>query len=34
MASIGNGLVLPGDPDWNDPPAGKDDWEMVQFRAS
>ena len=34
MASIGNGLVLPGDPDWRDPPAGKDDWEMVQFRAS
>ncbi len=34
MASIGNGLVLPGDPDWNDPPSGKDDWEMVQFRPS
>ena len=34
MASIGNGLVLPGDPDWNDPPTGKDDWEMVRFRTS
>ena len=34
MASIGNGLILPGDPDWQEPPAGKDDWEMVQFRPS
>ncbi len=34
MASIGNGLILPGDPDWNDPPTGKDDWEMVRFRTS
>ena len=33
MASIGNGLILPGDPDWRDPPTGKDDWEAVQFRA-
>ena len=34
MASIGDGLILPGDPDWQEPPAGKDDWEMVQFRTS
>ena len=34
MAAIGNGLILPGDPDWNDPPTGKDDWEMVRFRPS
>ncbi|MEC7260909.1 MAG: 1-acyl-sn-glycerol-3-phosphate acyltransferase [Candidatus Thermoplasmatota archaeon] len=34
MASIGDGLILPGDPDWQEPPAGKDDWEMVQFRPS
>ncbi len=34
MASIGSGLVLPGDPDWNEPPIGKDDWEMVRFRPS
>ena len=34
MASIGNGLILPGDSDWQEPPAGKDDWEMVQFRPS
>ena len=34
MASIGSGLVLPGDPDWNEPPIGKDDWEMVRTRAS
>ena len=30
MASIGDGLILPGDPDWVDPPSGKDDWEMVK----
>jgi hypothetical protein len=34
MASIGNGLILPGDPDWREPPTGKEDWEMVQFRPS
>ena len=34
MASIGDDLLLPGDADWVDPPAGKDDWEMVHFRAS
>ena len=34
MASIGDGLLLPGDPDWVEPPTGKDDWEMVRFRAS
>ena len=34
MASIGSGLVLPGDPDWIEPPIGKDDWEMVRFRPS
>lgn len=34
MASIGDGLILPGDPDWTEPPTGKDDWEMVHFRAS
>ena len=34
MASIGDGLILPGDPDWQEPSAGKDDWEMVQFRPS
>ena len=34
MASIGDGLILPGDPDWLEPPTGKDDWEMVRFRAS
>ena len=34
MASIGDGLVLPGDSDWIDPPSGKDDWEMVKLRSS
>ncbi|DAC14526.1 MAG TPA: hypothetical protein D7H86_02730 [Candidatus Poseidoniales archaeon] len=34
MASIGDGLVLPGDSDWIDPPSGKDDWEMVKIRPS
>lgn len=34
MASIGDGLILPGDPDWVDPPSGKDDWEMVKARPS
>ena len=33
MASIGEGLILPGDDDWNDPPYGKEDWEMVRLRT-
>lgn len=34
MASIGEGLMLPGDPDWEDPPYGKEDWEVVHLRTS
>jgi len=33
MAEIGLTFVLPGDADWVDPPAGKDDWEVVRRRA-
>ena len=33
LVSLGAGLVLPGDEGWNDPPAGKDDAEMVRRRG-
>ena len=33
MASIGEGLILPGDPDWKEPPYGKEDWEVVHLRT-
>jgi len=26
--------MLPGDPDWKDPPYGKEDWEVVHLRTS
>jgi 1-acyl-sn-glycerol-3-phosphate acyltransferase len=32
LATIGAGLVLPGDPDWVDPEPGVDDWQVVQTR--
>ena len=32
LVSIGDGLVLPGDPDWNDPSPGKDDFTSVHAR--
>ena len=32
LVSLGSDLVLPGDEDWTDPPAGKDDAEMVHRR--
>ena len=34
LVEIGAGLVLPGDEDWQDPPAGKDDVDVVEMRAS
>ena len=34
LAIIGEGLVLPGDPDWVDPKPGVDDWEVVKMRTS
>jgi hypothetical protein len=33
LATIGEGLILPGDPDWVDPEPGVDDWQVVQIRA-
>ena len=33
LVSLGSDLVLPGDEDWTDPPAGKDDAEMVRRRG-
>ncbi|MED6297444.1 MAG: hypothetical protein VX828_04010, partial [Candidatus Thermoplasmatota archaeon] len=32
LATIGSGLVLPGDPDWVEPQSGMEDWEMVRVR--
>ena len=32
LVSIGDGLILPGDPDWKDPSAGKDDFTSVHAR--
>jgi 1-acyl-sn-glycerol-3-phosphate acyltransferase len=34
LVGVGEGLVLPGDPDWVDPPAGQDDVVSVRLRAS
>lgn len=34
LVGIGEGLVLPGDEDWVDPPAGQDDVVSVRLRAS
>jgi len=33
LATIGSGLVLPGDPDWVNPESGMEDWQMVRVRA-
>ena len=32
LVRIGDGLILPGDDDWNDPAPGKDDYTVVQRR--
>ena len=32
LVMIGDGLVLPGDPDWVNPKPGVDDWEVVRPR--
>ena len=32
LATVGAGLVLPGDPDWVDPKPGIDDWQVVRIR--
>lgn len=32
LATIGDGLVLPGDPDWVNPEPGVDDWQVVRTR--
>lgn len=32
LATIGDGLILPGDQDWVNPEPGMDDWSMVQVR--
>ncbi len=32
LVKIGDGLILPGDKDWNDPLPGKDDCTMVRKR--
>jgi len=34
LVGVGEGLVLPGDPDWIDPPAGQDDVVSVRLRAT
>ena len=32
LVSLGTELILPGDPDWEDPPPGQDDVDSVRFR--
>ena len=32
LVDTGDALVLPGDEDWEEPPTGVDDWEMVRTR--
>ena len=34
LVGIGEGLILPGDEEWVDPPAGQDDVVSVRLRAS
>ncbi len=34
LATIGDGLVLPGDPDWLNPKPGEEDWQVVKQRAA
>ena len=34
LVGLGGDLILPGDPDWVDPPAGKDDVESVKKRQT
>ena len=34
LATIGDGLVLPGDPDWVNPKPGEEDWQVVKQRAA
>ena len=34
LVALGAGLVLPGDPDWEDPPPGKDDAAVVRPRST
>ena len=32
ISNFGDSLILPGDPDWNDPDTGKEDWQVVSKR--
>ena len=32
LVRIGDGLILPGDADWNDPEPGEDDFTAVRLR--
>jgi len=34
LVNLGSGLVLPGDPDWEDPAPGQDDVASVRFRQT
>ena len=34
LATIGDGLVLPGDPDWINPKPGEEDWQVVKQRVA
>jgi len=34
LDEIGNNLILPGDPEWQEPPTGKDDHDMVRARIT
>jgi 1-acyl-sn-glycerol-3-phosphate acyltransferase len=34
LATIGDGLILPGDPDWINPKPGEEDWQVVKTRAA
>ena len=34
LVALGSGLVLPGDPEWQDPPSGRDDADVVQRRSA
>ena len=34
LTQLGDGLVLPGDPDWVEPQTGMDDFSAVSYRQS
>ena len=34
LIQLGDGLVLPGDPDWTEPLTGMDDFTSVSYRSN